>query len=36
LLAPLFAVLENREFRAAVAALPGYDVSQMGSLVLEV
>ena len=35
LLAPLFAVLENREFRAAVAALPGYDVGQMGSLVLE-
>ena len=35
LLAPLFAVLENREFRAAVAALPGYDVSMMGNLVVE-
>jgi len=35
LLAPLFAVLESSEFRAAVAALPGYDVSQMGNLVLE-
>ena len=35
LLAPLFAVLENSEFRAAVAALPGYDVSEMGKLVLE-
>jgi len=35
LLAPLFAVLENREFRAAVAALPGYDVSMIGNLVVE-
>jgi putative molybdopterin biosynthesis protein len=35
LLTPLFAVLENLEFRAAVAALPGYDVSKMGTLVLE-
>jgi putative molybdopterin biosynthesis protein len=35
LLTPLFAVLENREFRSAVAALPGYDVSKMGELVLE-
>ena len=35
LLTPLFAVLENREFRAAVAALPGYDVSMMGNLVVE-
>ena len=35
LLTPLFAVLENREFRSAVAALPGYDVSNMGDLVLE-
>jgi len=35
LLAPLFAVLGNQEFRAAVSALPGYDVSQMGSLVVE-
>ena len=35
LLTPLFAVLENQEFRTAVAALPGYDVSKMGNLVLE-
>jgi putative molybdopterin biosynthesis protein len=35
LLAPLFAVLENQKFRSAVAALPGYDVSKMGDLVLE-
>jgi putative molybdopterin biosynthesis protein len=35
LLTPLFAVLEDQDFRAAVAALPGYDVSQMGNLVLE-
>jgi len=35
LLTPLFAVLENRDFRLAVAALPGYDVSKMGDLVLE-
>jgi putative molybdopterin biosynthesis protein len=35
LLAPLFEVLENHEFRAAVDTLPGYDVSKMGKLVLE-
>jgi putative molybdopterin biosynthesis protein len=35
LLAPLFSVLENEEFRAAVSALPGYDVSVMGNLILE-
>jgi putative molybdopterin biosynthesis protein len=35
LLAPLFAVLENKEFRAAVSALPGYDVSVMGNLIVE-
>lgn len=35
LLTPLFAVLEDEGFRAAVAALPGYDVSQMGDLVVE-
>lgn len=35
LLVPLFVVLENPEFRAAVAALPGYDVSKMGTPVLE-
>jgi putative molybdopterin biosynthesis protein len=35
LLTPLFDVLGDQVFRAAVAALPGYDVSQMGNLVLE-
>jgi len=35
LLKPLFAVLERSDFRAAVASLPGYDVSVMGNLVLE-
>jgi putative molybdopterin biosynthesis protein len=35
LLTPLFEVLKNHEFRAAVTALPGYDVSKMGNLVLE-
>jgi putative molybdopterin biosynthesis protein len=35
LLAPLFSVLENREFRAAVSALPGYDVRVMGNLIVE-
>lgn len=35
LLAPLFELLADSEFRAAVAALPGYDVSVMGSLILE-
>ncbi|MFZ5909414.1 MAG: molybdopterin biosynthesis protein [Chloroflexota bacterium] len=35
LLAPLFDLLADAEFRAAVAALPGYDVSVMGNVVLE-
>jgi putative molybdopterin biosynthesis protein len=35
LLGPLFEVLENQEFRAAVSALPGYDVSGMGILIVE-
>jgi putative molybdopterin biosynthesis protein len=35
LLTPLFAVLEDQAFRAAVAALPGYDVSKMGNVVVE-
>ncbi len=35
LLCPLFDLLAEAEFRAAVAALPGYDVSMMGNLVLE-
>jgi hypothetical protein len=33
--APIFEVLENQDFRAAVRRLPGYDVSIMGNLVLE-
>ncbi len=36
LLAPLWEVLQQPEFRQAVAALPGYDVSRMGTLVAEV
>lgn len=35
LLAPLFAVLADPAFRQSVAALPGYDVTCMGNLVLE-
>jgi putative molybdopterin biosynthesis protein len=35
LVAPIFEVLENQDFRAAVRRLPGYDVSIMGNLVLE-
>jgi putative molybdopterin biosynthesis protein len=35
LLRPLFEILENQEFRKAVAALPGYEVSKMGNLILE-
>ena len=36
LLKPLLALLENAEFRAAVAALPGYDVSAMGRVAAEI
>ncbi len=36
LLAPLFEVLDDPEFRRAVAALPGYDITRMGTLVHEV
>ena len=32
-LAPLLQVLETREFREAVAALPGYDVAPMGKVI---
>ncbi len=35
LLAPLFEVLNDPEFRQAVLKMPGYDVSQMGNLVAE-
>jgi putative molybdopterin biosynthesis protein len=35
LLAPLFGLLSERHFREAVAQLPGYDVSVMGTVVLE-
>ncbi len=34
LLIPLFDLMQDKEFRQAVAALPGYDVSQMGNVVL--
>ena len=36
LLAPLFQVLNDLAFQQAVVALPGYDVSMMGTLVAEV
>ncbi len=35
LLAPLFDILNGKEFRLAVAEMPGYDVSVMGNLILE-
>ncbi|HEX5807107.1 MAG TPA: substrate-binding domain-containing protein, partial [Anaerolineales bacterium] len=35
LLAPLFRVLADSRFRTAVSRLPGYDVSVMGTLILE-
>jgi putative molybdopterin biosynthesis protein len=35
LLMPLFRLLTDRRFRETVAQLPGYDVSMMGSVVLE-
>jgi putative molybdopterin biosynthesis protein len=35
LLAPLFEVLAESRFRKAVSQLPGYDVSVMGTIILE-
>ena len=35
LLAPLFNLLTDPDFREAVSQLPGYDVSRMGTLILE-
>ncbi|MBA4380264.1 MAG: molybdopterin biosynthesis protein [Anaerolinea sp.] len=35
LLAPLFDVIESETFQRAVAAMPGYNVSEMGKLVAE-
>ncbi len=35
LVAPIFDLLQDSSFRAAVSALPGYDVRSMGNLVLE-
>jgi putative molybdopterin biosynthesis protein len=35
LLAPLFGILADRRFREAVSQLPGYDVSVMGTVILE-
>ena len=35
LLAPLWDVLDGLEFRNAVSALPGYDVREMGRMILE-
>jgi putative molybdopterin biosynthesis protein len=34
LLSPIFKLVEDREFRQAVAALPGYDISSMGKIIL--
>ncbi len=36
LLAPLFEVLNDRNFQKTVANMPGYDISQMGRLMTEV
>ncbi|HEY9089660.1 MAG TPA: substrate-binding domain-containing protein, partial [Anaerolineaceae bacterium] len=35
LLAPLFDLMHDPAFRLAVAALPGYDISVMGKIVLD-
>ncbi len=35
LLEPLFEIIAGKEFRAEVAAMPGYDVSVMGRLIQE-
>lgn len=35
LLAPLFETLRDRKFQMSVSALPGYDVSEMGKIILE-
>lgn len=35
LLAPLWSVLENSEFRQAVARMPGYNIQPMGKLIAE-
>jgi putative molybdopterin biosynthesis protein len=35
LLAPLFGLLADRRFREAVSQLPGYNVSIMGTVILE-
>ena len=35
LLAPLLEILANLDFRREVAALPGYDVSIMGRVIME-
>jgi len=36
LLAPLFLVLNNKDFHDAVAAMPGYNIGEMGKLVAEI
>jgi putative molybdopterin biosynthesis protein len=35
LMVPLFDIIAGKEFRSAVMAMPGYDVSVMGTLILE-
>jgi len=36
LLAPLFTLAQDDEFRQAILALPGYDVSQMGVRIADI
>jgi putative molybdopterin biosynthesis protein len=36
LLAPLFSVINNKDFHDAVAAMPGYNIGEMGKLVAEI
>jgi putative molybdopterin biosynthesis protein len=36
LLMPLWEVLEDKAFRQAIAALPGYDLGPMGSLIAQI
>ncbi len=34
LLNPLFDLIQNPEFRSAISSLPGYDISQMGNIII--
>jgi putative molybdopterin biosynthesis protein len=35
LLLPLFELMQDQTFRKAVAALPGYDVAKMGTVIVD-